>query len=166
MFVPRALKPVLVVFFGTISVAMAAPRGAPDGVIPAPEWTRAIQSSVSASEYHFTPIGTSCFGAPNRAECLRTRVTTHGLEVTPRTEESTWSVALTLLSWGREGAMAPVPPAILSARGNRIELARGEHLVEWYVNDASGLEQGSRSRRHRKTGTTNAIAEFKKAFKD
>ena len=46
-----------------------------------------------------------------------------------------------LTGYGYEGAIQPVAPASLSAQGNRIEYRRGA-LLEWYVNDEQGLEQG------------------------
>ncbi len=48
---------------------------------------------------------------------------------------------MSLQGWGYEGAIQPVREPELVAVGNRLEYRRGE-LVEWYVSDARGLEQG------------------------
>ncbi len=58
-----------------------------------------------------------------------------------------WEVRLELLRVGREGAMRQVEPAGVETKGARAELHRGGDrqpgsLVEWYVNDDRGLEQG------------------------
>jgi uncharacterized protein (TIGR03437 family) len=51
------------------------------------------------------------------------------------------AVALRLVGFGRAGRLRqPYAPLISSAK-NRVEYRRGA-LTEWYINDASGLEQG------------------------
>jgi len=50
-------------------------------------------------------------------------------------------LTLRLERWGRGEALDRVAPAIHRAEGPRTELARGP-IVEWYVNDARGVEQG------------------------
>lgn len=54
-------------------------------------------------------------------------------------EEPLWSHAVT--AWGRMGELQPVEPARVTADRARVELRRGT-LVEWYVNEPRGLEQG------------------------
>ena len=72
----------------------------------------------------------------------------HGFEawiapdgVRARAVDGAWQVGLTLVAFGRDGAMKDAAPAGVEARGNRAEFHRGS-LTEWYVNDERGLEQG------------------------
>ncbi len=62
-----------------------------------------------------------------------------GVRVSPR--DGTWEFALELERIGRDGDLAAVAPVGVSVTGPRAELRRGP-VVEWYVNSASGLEQG------------------------
>ena len=48
---------------------------------------------------------------------------------------------MSLLAYGYAGSMQVPEDARLVAEGNRLEYRRGA-LVEWYVNDGNGLEQG------------------------
>ena len=102
--------------------------------------------------------------APNRAQNLRTYFTEKGPRVVRRTEtEPSWVWGLELVGFGvadcalRIGnpvidasvspalrkASEPCPPVVETKReGNRIEFRRQGGLVEWYVNDPKGLEQG------------------------
>lgn len=77
--------------------------------------------------------------AANPAQGFDARIAPEGLRVRPR--EGDWAVELALLRVGREGALREVEPAGVEIRGLRAELHRGT-LVEWYVNDERGLEQG------------------------
>src|SRR6185369_4782302 len=52
-----------------------------------------------------------------------------------------WSWQLSLAGYGRESSLRVPARATRSARANRMEYRRGD-LVEWYVNDERGLEQG------------------------
>ncbi len=55
--------------------------------------------------------------------------------------EEDWTLSLSVRAYGC-GGMTEVPTAReLIAAGNRLEYRSGD-LVEWYINDASGLEQG------------------------
>ena len=47
---------------------------------------------------------------------------------------------MTLVGYGDAANMQPAAPARISFAGNRVEYDRGP-LVEWYDNDARGLEQ-------------------------
>ena len=55
--------------------------------------------------------------------------------------DDAWNVGLTVRAIGTADDLAPVDPAGLEVDGPRAELRRGR-LVEWYVNDHRGLEQG------------------------
>lgn len=51
------------------------------------------------------------------------------------------SLTIELVAWGRRSALHAVRPPIVCRTSNRLELDRGE-LVEWYIEDAQGIEQG------------------------
>jgi len=80
--------------------------------------------------------------APNVRRGMETRFGARGITVVPAgAAEGSWSFALRLSGYGRSGEVRPVREPELVALGNRAEYRRGS-LVEWYVNDARGLEQG------------------------
>ncbi len=126
--------------------------------VPA-DWWSTVQQNVRQSEYHVTwqdqtnlSDVPAAYQAPNRAHNLRTYFTPAGIRVIPRAGDSaTWEWALTLTGYGYAGDddLQPAAPAQLVADGKRIEYRRdgpstgsGQALVEWYVNDENGLEQG------------------------
>ncbi len=114
----------------------------------ASDWVSRITDEIRQSEYRFSPREQGRWSAPNRAHNLRTSVGVGGVEVVNRTggtgiDEGGWRLQLSLTSFGREGTMARVSPAIPSVRDDRVELNR-PGLSEWYVNDRRGLEQGFR----------------------
>jgi uncharacterized protein (TIGR03437 family) len=51
------------------------------------------------------------------------------------------AVALRFVGYGRAGQLQPPTAALISSSKNRVEYRRSA-LIEWYVNDARGLEQG------------------------
>jgi uncharacterized repeat protein (TIGR01451 family) len=80
--------------------------------------------------------------APNRAQNLRSYFTGRGVRVIPRVEQSaSWEFGLELTGYGRAGSIRSVSAPVVSTRGNRITYDRGG-VVEWYLNDTRGLEQG------------------------
>jgi hypothetical protein len=117
------------------------------------DWWSAVQENIRRSEYHVTwqeqtylEDVAAAYQAPNRAENLRTYFTPEGLIVIPRiwVEESNtppWRWEVSLVAWGRAGAVRPASSAQLQVRENLIEYQR-DGLVEWYRNDEQGLEQG------------------------
>ena len=112
-------------------------------------WWSAAQANIEASEYHVTwSIANgladlaAAYQAPNRAHGFRTYFTEQGIRVIPRTESPpSWEWGLSLARWGRSGATEAAGDARLFVDGNRVEIDRGP-IVEWFVNDAKGLEQG------------------------
>jgi FG-GAP repeat/FG-GAP-like repeat len=106
------------------------------------DWHSRVQNDIAEREYHLTWQEQSklqgvnaAWQAPNRAHDLRTYFTGNGPRMVRRTEsEPTWIWGLELLN----------QPAVEQTKtnGNRIELHRAGGLVEWYVNDPNGLEQG------------------------
>jgi len=119
----------------------------PQGV--ATDWWFTVQEDVRQSEYNITWQEQTAlvdlpaaFRAPNRSQNLRTYFTAYGIRVVPRTEPTPgWELGLALTSYGYAGAMQAVDRAGLSAAGNRIDYTRG-NIIEWYVNDDNGMEQG------------------------
>ncbi len=126
--------------FLSIAVASALAGSASGSVAPAPGWGRAAKMNIIASEYRFSEHPDGGWTAPNRAHGFRSRVSPAGLYVTPRTDDS-WEFRLQLVSFGRGNDLLAAPSPEISATGNRVVLSR-ELVDEWYVNDASGLEQG------------------------
>jgi len=115
-------------------------------------WTT-VQESLNQEEYHVTwqdhtylPGLLAAYQAPNRAHNLRTYFTPDGPVVIPRvwsaeTESPPWRWGLTLAGYGYAGDVQPVATAEPVASANRVEYRQGS-LIEWYVNDERGLEQG------------------------
>ena len=64
-----------------------------------------------------------------------------GVRLRSRGVTPAWEWEAVLVGYGRSGNVRPVAPAELRVDGNRVEYRRGT-LVEWYVNDTRGLEQG------------------------
>jgi hypothetical protein len=114
-------------------------------------WWATVQEDIRQSEYHVTwqertylAHLPAAYQAPNRAHNLRTYFTPEGVSVIPRAfegETPPWEWSLTLTGYGYAGAVQPVSAASLHSEGNHIEYRR-DLLVEWYVNDEQGLEQG------------------------
>ncbi len=106
-----------------------------------PSWISQAKQNVADAEYAITQQGTA-WQAANRAHGFRTTFAPEGVRLVPRLEQdSSWTWGLTLTGVGRPGAVTPVESALLRVDGKRITYDRGG-IVEWYVNDARGLEQG------------------------
>ncbi len=109
---------------------------------PSPSWIAEVERQIADAEYE---IGwqpePAAWHAPNRAQGFRTYFTPSGIRVIPRSAQPSWEWQLALVRWGRPAALAAVEPAALQVDGQRIEYDRGG-IVEWYVNDRRGLEQG------------------------
>jgi hypothetical protein len=119
--------------------------------VPA-DWWATVHEGIRRSEYYLTwqdetylPGVPAAYQAPNHAHNLRTYFTTEGPVLIPHVwteaEAPPWRWGLRLTAWGREGALQPVQAATLHPDANGVEYRRGE-VVEWYVNDEWGLEQG------------------------
>jgi len=78
----------------------------------------------------------------NRPQALEARFGAGGVLVGRYDGGGTgWSWGLTLVGLGPAGAPAAIAPAEPVAVGNRVEYLR-PGLIEWYVNDPRGVEQG------------------------
>lgn len=116
---------------------------------PSRDWLERAEQRIREAEYFVTwqdrPVLedlAEAWHAPNREHGLRTYFAPAGIRVLERTVTSpTWEWSLTLTRYGRGADGTSVEPAHLDPRENRIDYDRGD-LVEWYVNDERGLEQG------------------------
>jgi hypothetical protein len=123
----------------TLVSLAAVVRAAPPP--PPADWLSRVQSGIAASEYEITWQGDT-LSAPNRAQNLRSQFTDRGVRIVPRQEqEPSWEWGLMLLRYGRQAELRTAHEAPLVPQGNRGERDRGG-IVEWYVNDSRGLEQG------------------------
>jgi hypothetical protein len=146
-------------------VAAAAPTvdGPPSGALEAAamegDWWSMVQEQIRQSEYHITWQEettlsglAAAYQAPNRAQNLRTYFAPRGPIVVPRTwaQETAgplWRWEMHLSGWGRAGAIATPPAAVLDVQENRMAYRRGgpslePGLVETYRNEEDGLMQG------------------------
>ena len=80
------------------------------------------------------------YNLKNPAHGLAARII--GGDLTVSDPAGTWQVGLRLTRHGRAGSAGAVAAAEASVKGNRITLARGADLREWYLNGPLGLEQG------------------------
>jgi len=112
-------------------------------------WKSHAGDQLAAYEYDITwqdetalPGVRGAWHAPNRAHNLRTYFTDTGIRVVPReVGNASWEWGLTLLRYGRPTRVNSVTAASPIPSRNRINFDRGP-IVEWYVNDVRGLEQG------------------------
>ena len=135
----------------TASIALL-PQGARAGGDPAPPVAgrpASVQRQIAAEEYRVSWQGRTgleepdaAWQAPNRAHGFRTYFTGEGIRLVPRTEsEPSWSWELQLTGYGRGTLVWPVTGAEPRPEGSRVDYWRGR-IVEWYVNEPRGLEQG------------------------
>jgi len=108
---------------------IGSPRWRPAS--PASEYEIAWQSARGESDAE------GSWGAPNRAQNLRTRFTETGILVVPRkVEQAAWE-----WGYGLPESLRAAQAAPLFLHGNRAERNRGG-IVESYLNDPRVLEQG------------------------
>jgi uncharacterized repeat protein (TIGR01451 family) len=141
------MLPISVLLTLSLASGLAAASDEDPGV-PS-DWWSSVQQDIADSEYEISwqestipaDLG-AAWQAPNRAQGFRTYFTEEGIRVIPRTEsEPSWEWGLSLIGVGPAGDVRPVEVATLEAEGNRVDYDRGD-IVEWYVNDRRGLEQG------------------------
>jgi hypothetical protein len=125
----------------TLLTVLSFATGRSLGAEPSSDWQSRAFAEIAAREYELSLEGD--WQAPNRAQGLRSHFTETGLRVLPRVEgEHAWEWGLTLHSYGRPGALpSTLSTPRLSPFGNRVNRDWGG-IVEWYVNDARGLEHG------------------------
>ena len=123
-----------------VGAAAASTPTLPEGV--SADWWSQARTGIEASEYHVSWVTGQGYQAPNRAHDFRTWFAEDGIRVVPRRDEApAWEWGLSLSAWGRTGALQSTGEARLFVHENRVDADRGG-IVEWYVNDPRGLEQG------------------------
>src|SRR5215475_8119490 len=121
------------------SPALPPPGGhAPEGLTGA-AWTQ-MRAAVERDLYGLQAQGDT-YRAANPAQGLSMTFGQDGFEVRPGHGEGQWRWGLRLRAYGYGDRLHPPAPAARVVSDNRIEYRRGD-LVEWYVNDHRGLEQG------------------------
>jgi hypothetical protein len=123
--------------------AQAPPAGLPSGA-----WSRILEQirearyDISWRERGGESGIPAAWVAPNLAQALEVHFLEDGILVAPRSASGpSWRWGMELEGFGHEGRVRPVASADPIVEGNRLEYRRGP-LVEWYVNDRRGLEQG------------------------
>jgi len=125
---------------------------APSEALPAgasSDWWSEAQQRIARSEYEMTwqerPLVAELapsWHAPNRAQGFRTYFTDDGPRVIPRSDDSpAWQWGLRFSGIERGETVLGAKRAVPAPRANRITYSRGS-VVEWYLNDERGLEQG------------------------
>jgi hypothetical protein len=99
----------------------------------------AAAAAISADAYRFAANLDGTWAASTPAHGLRSRFGPAGATVEARSGD--WALELSLARIGRPGDLTSVAPAEIVGSGEKVEYRRGD-LVEWYRNEARGLEQG------------------------
>jgi hypothetical protein len=131
----------------------------PDGKANLPkgasqDWWDRVQRQIAEDEYalmwrdatsargpHLATAAPAGWTAPNRAQGFETSFTDTGMVVSPSKEGVSWTWGLSLVAWGRAGALLPAGKASLHVEKNRMEASR-TGIGEWFLNEERGLEQG------------------------
>ena len=115
----------------------------PEATEPGGAWVARAQGHIVAREYGASE-NEEGLQAPNRRHALRTYFEPTGIRVVDRVAGGSPELellALRLRRLGRPESLTPVGPGEVSHDGPRVEIRR-EAVVEWYINDPTGLEQG------------------------
>jgi len=117
------------------------PEEIPEGLTKT-NWGK-IRASIERDRYRLHKDDrTGAHQAPNYAHDLHATFTREGFEVSPCREEKAWIWGLRLTRYGYGSDLHAVTgPEKMITQDNRIEYHRGD-MVEWYINDHRGLEQG------------------------
>lgn len=139
---------VSVVFLCLGPSGRASAQGARSGQHNVPPDLRvAVAAALAPAEYDVTsqpeaPPADPRWVASNPKHDLRAMFSAQAVCVGALNEPTAPSLlTLQLVAWGREGSLQAPLPAKVVVMGARIESRRGP-LVEWYVNEPHGLEQG------------------------
>ena len=106
------------------------------------EWEK-ISASIERDRYRLHKDDlTGAYQAPNFAHGLHATFNREGFQINPRKEGKAWIWGLSLNGYGYGSDLHAVTAAVkIITKDNRIEYHRGD-MVEWYINDHRGLEQG------------------------
>jgi hypothetical protein len=126
---------------GVASTTLSDREAVPEGLTKT-EWGK-IRASIERDRYRLhKDERTGAYQAPNHAHDLHATFTREGFEVSPRKGEKGWNWGLSLSRYGYGSDLHAVTGAEkMITKDNRIEYHRGD-MVEWYINDHRGLEQG------------------------
>jgi FG-GAP repeat/FG-GAP-like repeat len=116
----------------TFAAASAAPND--------PNWMSAVSRDIAAREYHALATDRG-LQAPNREQGFRTYFDARGIRVVDRVRDTDTLAELRLESWGRVEQMRSAEAGSVHHQGGRVEIRR-PGIVEWFENEARGLEQG------------------------
>jgi len=140
----------LLVICGSLGPRQADARTSSADTIPtglsAEEWQH-IHQAVEQATYEVRegardPGHSGVLEAANLRHKLRTEFLPEGVRIVPTGQrQSAWQWGMTLRAYGYEGHSVTAEVVQPIAEGNRVEYRRGA-LVEWYVNEGRGLEQG------------------------
>ncbi|MDR4469907.1 MAG: FG-GAP repeat protein [Nitrospira sp.] len=114
--------------------------------LTAAEWQN-IQSAVEQATYQVSEVtqnlaGIGSLRATNARHKMRAAFTPSGVRVVPTGRGTPqWHWGMTVRGYGYEGTITNVLPVQPTAEGHRVEYRHG-NLIEWYVNDQQGVEQG------------------------
>jgi hypothetical protein len=98
-----------------------------------------IAESIS---YHFNPLSKdNTYTATNHAQQLRFTFKADGLQVNRLNAKTPWHWQMRIHGYGYGNEMQALPAANLVSKKNRLEYQR-DNLIEWYINEQTGLEQG------------------------
>jgi FG-GAP repeat len=159
------------------STTLSDRKALPEGLTKT-GWEK-ISASIERDRYRLQKNDrTGKYLAPNHTHGLDATFTREGFEVSPRKGDKGWNWGLSLSRYGYGSDLRAVPAANkMITKDNRIEYHRGD-MVEWYINDHRGLEQGftlkawpsgrngSNPLQLQMTTTTNLIPVVKKEGKE
>ncbi len=129
---------------GVPSAAGTSEGHLPQGIV------ESLQESLERDAYMIRPTTREAgadsddllYVAANPLHAMGVTFSGAGLEVSPTASgERPWRWAIELTGYGRGGSLLPVTIAKRVAQESRIEYRRGS-IVEWYINNPRGVEQG------------------------
>ena len=113
-----------------------------------------LSEAVTTDQYLIKPVraqrpnNEGAFHAVNSAQAMRAFFTPDRTIVTSTGEEK-WQIGLRLKGYGYDNHLERVRAGEITTQGNRVEISKhavgrlqSSSLVEWYVNQPEGLEQG------------------------
>ena len=145
-----AVHGAMVAVFAMLVLAIPSPVSAQAGGRPVSggDWHEAVREQIAEAEYEVSVSrgrlrgASEALQAPNRAHGFRTHFLDEGVLVTPREQmDESWELGLSFLSYGRGDDARRPGWAAPRADRKRVRYERGD-VLEWFVNDRKGLEQG------------------------
>ena len=126
--------------FAILALAPTVAAGSSETMSPALE--EAVHEAILEERYRVAPGPDECWQAANPAQGMSASFSPSALEVSGVDGDGEpWTLGLRLESWGRGSSLTRATGGSCEASGRRVEIRR-EGLIEWYLNDERGLEQG------------------------